>query len=317
MVLPPRHWRRAPEGAFRDLLAALDDRGLGTRQRPEQVRRFAGAFRPRLPITAPTSGQLESRRATRGSRAAADPGGRDRRPAFPEGLRPLPGAVQLPVLPRSRAARPWPRTPGPAGRTCRRTRGPRTGRHARHAWKGDAGPRLDRQRQRRRRVVRRAGKGYYFLTFHGRLAPEWLSRCFEGQLGFSGGTICQLTVPGKGPVLAGTLYESYGKHMDPSQWASLKVHSLFGDMWDCALLIAAISEHDDARLNGQTVTSSGEVRGARVKFTRRYKDQPAAIDCEVQLQASDYARVMSLGPTAGCGPSSGGVGADSVPAHAA
>jgi hypothetical protein len=166
--------------------------------------------------------------------------------------------------------------------------------NARHAWKGTPGPDLTVSVNGGNEWFAARRKGYYLLTFHGRLAPEWLSRCFEGQLGFSGGTICQLTVPGKGPVLAGTLHESYGKHMDPSQWATLKVHSLVGEMWDRAPLIAAISEHDDARLNGQTVTSSGEVRGARVKSTRRYTYQPAAIDCEVQLQASDYARVMSI-----------------------
>ena len=51
-------------------------------------------------------------------------------------------------------------------------------------------------------------KGYYALTFHGRLTPEWMNQCFEGQLGFGGGILCQLTVPGKGPVLASTLHGS-------------------------------------------------------------------------------------------------------------
>ncbi len=137
-------------------------------------------------------------------------------------------------------------------------------------------------------------KNYYMLTFHGRIAPEWLSRCFEGQVGFSGGTICQLTVPGKGPVLAGTLHGSYGKNMDPSQWASLKVHSLVGELWDRSPLVAAISEHDNAKLDGNILASSGEVRGAHVKSTRSYKYNDDSIDCSIQLHESEYARVMSI-----------------------
>ncbi len=61
-------------------------------------------------------------------------------------------------------------------------------------------------------------KGYYIVTYHGRLVPEWRSRSFPGQIGFSGGLICQLTVPGKGPVLASRLTDSYGTGMDPSNW---------------------------------------------------------------------------------------------------
>lgn len=161
-------------------------------------------------------------------------------------------------------------------------------------WKGEPGPELTVSVNGGNEWFAARRRGYYLLTFHGRLAPEWMSRCFEGQLGFSGGTICQLTVPGKGPVLAGTLYESYGKNMDPSQWQALSVHALVGEMWDRAPLIAAIGEHHDAKLDGNTVTSSGEVRNAHVRSQRRFTYLPETVECSVQLQASDYARVMSI-----------------------
>lgn len=161
-------------------------------------------------------------------------------------------------------------------------------------WKGEPGADFSVSVNEGNEWFAARRKGYYILTFHGRLTPEWLTRCFEGQLGFSGGTICQFTVPGKGPVLAGTLYESYGKNMDPSQWATLKVHSLVGEMWDRSPLVAAISEHDDAKINGNTVTSSGEVRNAHVRSIRSFTYQPDGVDCSVQLATSDYARVMSI-----------------------
>jgi hypothetical protein len=137
-------------------------------------------------------------------------------------------------------------------------------------------------------------KGYYILTFHGRLAPEWMSQCFEGQLGFGGGAICQLTVPGRGPVLASTLHESYGKGMHPSEWPGFHVHTLVAERWDGVPVISGISEHGDGKLEGATVTSSGEIRGAHVRATRSYTFGPAAIECSVRLAKSDYARVMSI-----------------------
>lgn len=166
--------------------------------------------------------------------------------------------------------------------------------NAKHPWKGMPGPDFTVSVNGGDEWFAARRKGYYILTFHGRLAPEWLTRCFEGQLGFSGGTICQLTVPGKGPVLAGTLFESYGKNMDPSQWAGLSVHSLVGEMWDRSPLVAAISEHDDAKLSGTTVASSGEVRNSHVRSVRSYTYQPDSIDCAVRLESSDYERVMSI-----------------------
>jgi len=163
-----------------------------------------------------------------------------------------------------------------------------------HPWKGDPGPDLTVSINGGDEWFAARRRSYYVLTFHGRLAPEWLSQCFAGQLGFSGGTLCQLTVPGKGPVLAGRLRGSYGEGMHPSQWAGLSIHSLVGEMWDGSPLVAAISEPDDARLNGNTVTSSGEVRNAHVRSKRTYTFLSDAIECSVELATSYYARLMSL-----------------------
>ena len=137
-------------------------------------------------------------------------------------------------------------------------------------------------------------KGYYALTFHGRLAPEWMSECFPGQLGFGGGILCQLTVPGKGPVLASTLPASYGEGMDPSNWRNFHIHALVGERWDGAPVVSGISEHGNAMLAGNTVTSSGEIRDSHLQGIRSFSFNNDSIDCTVRLAASDYARVMSL-----------------------
>jgi hypothetical protein len=161
-------------------------------------------------------------------------------------------------------------------------------------WKGTPGPDFTVDVNDGHEWFAARRKNYYVLTFHGRLTPEWMSQCFEGQLGFGGGTICQFTVPSKGPVIASTLQESYGKGMHPSQWANFHIHTLVGERWDGIPVIAAIGEHADAKLVDTTVTSSGEVRGAHVRATRSYTYNPDSVDCSVKLGPSDYAQVLSL-----------------------
>lgn len=161
-------------------------------------------------------------------------------------------------------------------------------------WKGEPGPDLTASVNGGDEWFAARRKGYYIVTFHGRLAPEWMCRSFPGQLGFGGGIICQLTVPGRGPVLASTLTESYGTGMHPSNWRNMHIHSVVGETWDGRPLIAAISEHANARLAGNTVTGSGEVRDAHVKALRRYTYQPDGVDCAVQLQTSDFVESLSI-----------------------
>lgn len=163
-----------------------------------------------------------------------------------------------------------------------------------HKWRGDPGPDFTDNVNGGNEWFAARRKGYYALTFHGRLAPEWMCRSFHGQLGFSGGILCQVTVPGKGPVLASTLHESYGKGMHPSEWRKFHIHSLICERWDDAPVITSISEHFDARLEGNTVTSSGEVRDGHVKTSRTYSYEPDRIKCSVQLDQSDFASVLSI-----------------------
>ncbi|MCX5658306.1 MAG: hypothetical protein NTW19_01120 [Planctomycetota bacterium] len=187
------------------------------------------------------------------------------------------------------AANPW------SGRTAASANpGPDEWERTGHAWKGNPGPDLTVNVNGGNEWFAARRRNYYILTFHGHLAPEWMSQCFSGQLGFGGGTICQLTVPGKGPVLASTLSGDYGVGMHPSQWRSFHVHNLVGERWDGFPVVAGISEHHDAKLNGNTVTSSGEIRDAHLKSTRSYTYNNDSIDCAVQLAQSDYSQILSM-----------------------
>ncbi len=186
------------------------------------------------------------------------------------------------------AANPW------SGRTSMSMHSPTTGPMLVRPWKGEPGPDLTVDVNDGHEWFAARRRNYYAVTFHGRLTPEWMNECFAGQMGFGGGILCQLTVPGKGPVLASTQQDSYGKGMHPSEWANFHIHSLVGERWDGFHVVSGISEHHDAKLTGNTVSSSGEVRGAHVKVTRSYTFQPAGIDCSVQLARSDYAQVLSL-----------------------
>ena len=161
-------------------------------------------------------------------------------------------------------------------------------------WKGKPGPDLTADVNGGSEWFAARRKNYYIVTFHGRLAPEWLCNTFYGQIGFGGGIICHLSVPGKGTVLASTLAESYGKGMDLPNWRNFHIHSIVGQMADGRPLSAGASEHMDARLQGNVVTSSGEVRGLPVKSTRSYTFGPDDITCAVQLAATDYQQILTL-----------------------
>jgi hypothetical protein len=163
-----------------------------------------------------------------------------------------------------------------------------------HVWKGLPGPDLTVSVNGGNEWFAARRKGYYALTFHGRLAPAWMSETFEGQLGFGGGAICQFTVPGKGPVLASTLPDSYGKGMHLANWRQFHIHTLVGELWDGRPIISGVSEHDDARLTGTQVQSSGEVRNGRVRVMRSYDFKPDGIACQVSLASSALEKTMSL-----------------------
>jgi len=161
-------------------------------------------------------------------------------------------------------------------------------------WKGDPGPDLTVSVNGGDEWFAARRKNYYIVTFHGRLAPAWTINTFYGQLGFGGGIICQLTVPGKGTVLASTVAGSYGRGMHLANWRNFHIHSIVGEMWDGKPLVAGVSEHHDAKLNGNVVASSGEVRDRGVRSARKYTFGADAVDCEVSLTPTDYAQILSL-----------------------
>lgn len=163
-----------------------------------------------------------------------------------------------------------------------------------HPWKGLPGPDLTTDVNGGHEWFAARRPNYYFLTFHGRIAPEWISNCFQGQLGFGGGAICQLTIPGHGVVLASTLNDAYGRGMHPAEWRNFHIHTLAGERWDGYNVVAGITEHDDARLIGNTVAGSGEVRGAHIRAARSYTYNDDSIDCSLQLSESAYASALQL-----------------------
>jgi len=135
-------------------------------------------------------------------------------------------------------------------------------------------------------VARR--KNYYVVTYHGRLAPMWLNYYFASRLGYGGGLLCQVTVPGKEAAIASTLNKRYGRGMQPWNWRNMHLHSIVGEMADGRPLVTADSIHADARLTGNVVESSGEVRDRPVRVRRRYTFEPDHIACEVSLADTKF-----------------------------
>ena len=161
-------------------------------------------------------------------------------------------------------------------------------KEGRFAWKGYPGPDLTESINGANEFFAARRKSYYILTYHGRMTPKWQNEGFMGQIGWSGGTICQLVVPGKGTVLAGTLNApGYGKNMHPSQWRGFHIHSLVGQTADGKPLVSSDSEHLNARLTGNTVTGEGEVRESSVVASRSYTYHPDHVVTEVRLRMTD------------------------------
>ena len=157
-----------------------------------------------------------------------------------------------------------------------------------YRWKGHGGPDLTVSVSGADEFFAARRRGYYALTYHGRLTPTWMGEGFQGQIGLGGGAICQVYVPGKGngTVIASTVNGSYGKGMHPSQWRNFHVHGIVGATTDGRPLVTANSEHLNAHLEADTVTSSGEVRQSSVRAERTYTFEPASILCEVHLEPS-------------------------------
>ena len=244
VVLPPRHRRRDPEGALRDLLAALDHRGLGPRLRPEQVRRFAGALRPRHALRLVHHGQLEADRQHVGQEGGGILGDATDDPRFQKVMdryhelysylycREAGGAAV--------AANPWSSrthmSPHQAAANWENDAAPLEGR---------AGPRPDRQRQRRRRVVRRAAQGLLRPDLPrppgARSGSASASRASSASAAApSASSPC----PARAPSWPARCTSPTARAWTRRSGRTSTVHSLVGERWDGSPLVAA---HQRAR----------------------------------------------------------------------
>lgn len=157
-----------------------------------------------------------------------------------------------------------------------------------HVWKGLGGPDLTESIAGANEFFAARRPNYYMVSYHGRMTPKWEGEGFRGQMGWSGGVMCQFVVPGKGTVLASTLDNpGYGTNMHPSQWRTFRMHSIMGVTADGRPLIAADGEHLNAKLEGNTVTGSGEVRDSSVNATRSYTYNPDHVVVEAKLRMTD------------------------------
>lgn len=162
------------------------------------------------------------------------------------------------------------------------------------AWKGLPGPDFTESIAGANEFFAARRAKYYALTYHGRLSPKWESNAHPGQSGYGGGMLCQLQIPGKGLVLASTLNKSYGEDMDTSQWRGFHLHTVVGNTVDGRPLVTGDSEHFDAKLKGNTVTSSGAVRDTAVQVVRSYTFENDAIVCGLQLKDTNYTDLLNL-----------------------
>ncbi len=106
--------------------------------------------------------------------------------------------------------------------------------------------------------------------------------------------LCQLHIPGRGPVLASTLNGDYVRGMDPSLWRNFHIHSAVGTCADGRPLVSADSEHFNATLTGTTVTGSGPVRDTSMHVSRSFTFEGDAIRCHVQLDQSRQLNLLNL-----------------------
>lgn len=137
-------------------------------------------------------------------------------------------------------------------------------------------------------------KNYYAVSYHGRLTPTWEGEGFHGQIGLGGGGLCQLHIPSVGQVITAKPNSSYGAGMHLSEWPNFHVHSLVGTTADGLPLVTANSEHWNAKLDGNTVSSSANVRQSSVSVTRRYTYGSSSVTCEVELGPAQHDNVFSI-----------------------
>lgn len=164
----------------------------------------------------------------------------------------------------------------------------------RFKWKGFPGPDFTVSVNEGDEWFAARRKNYYAVTYHGRLSPKWNSNANAGNCGYGGGMLCQLHIPGHGPVLASTLNGDYGRGMDSSQWRSFHLHSLVGTCADGRPLVAADSEHLNAVLKDKSVIGSGAVRDTSIHVKRTFTFGADDIRCTVGLEKSRQLNLLNL-----------------------
>lgn len=162
------------------------------------------------------------------------------------------------------------------------------------AWKGLPGPDFTETVNDGNEWFAARRKNYYLLTYHGRTTPRWTGNAFAGQIGYSGGVLCQLHIPGKGIVLASTLNGSYGEGMAIHQWRNFHLHSIVGQTTDGKPFVGADSEHENARLEKNTVTGSGSIRESALQIACSYTFEDDAIVRTVNLKETGHNDLLSL-----------------------
>lgn len=162
------------------------------------------------------------------------------------------------------------------------------------AWKGLPGPDFTESVNGGDEWFAARRKNYYALTYHGRITPAFVGNAFAGQIGYSGGVLCQLHVPGKGIVLASTLTGSYGEGMAIHQWRNFHLHSIVGQTTDGKPFVGANSEHENAGLEKNVVTSSGAIRESAVETVRSYSFDADAIVCSVNMKDTGHSNLLNL-----------------------
>ncbi|MCX5662056.1 MAG: hypothetical protein NTW19_20445 [Planctomycetota bacterium] len=146
-------------------------------------------------------------------------------------------------------------------------------------------------------------QNYYMVAYAGRITPSWLGESFHGQIGFSGGILAQLLVPGaSGPggvpgaglVLNSKVRSDYGGGMHPSQWRSFHLHSLVGTGADGSSIVTAYSEPERPRLDGNTLRVDAEVSQSCFHYFRTYTFGANDITATVRLRESDAEKVYGI-----------------------
>jgi hypothetical protein len=149
-------------------------------------------------------------------------------------------------------------------------------------WKGLPGPSLTENLAGAGEIFGARRPAYYCQTYHGRIAPAYLNVVGAGQVGFSGGMIGQLHVPGRGPVMLSRLGGDYGSGMHLTNWRNFTLHSVVGTTADGLPLVGADSEHAATLADGVLATA-GDTRAGSVRVSREYRFEDERIHCTVAL----------------------------------